>query len=68
MQLEKPLKDQEFQQEVYLKQLETASTLNMRKFQEDAKDYRLKDASTYQSKLIDQRQNKAAPPIDFNFD
>ncbi len=68
MQLEKPLKDQEFQQEVYLKQLETASTLNMRKFQEDAKDYRLKDASTYQSKLIDQRQKKAAPPIDFNFD
>jgi hypothetical protein len=37
-----PHKDKEFQQEVYLKQIDGASNLNMNKFREDRKDDRTK--------------------------
>jgi hypothetical protein len=40
-----PHKDKEFQQEVYLKQIE-ASNLNMNKFREDRKDDRTKSSGT----------------------
>jgi hypothetical protein len=56
----------EFQQEVYLKQIDGASNLNM-KFREDRKDDRTKIQAGQQSKLIDQR-SKDKEPLDFEND
>ena len=64
MELRTPKEDKEFQQEVYLKQIEGASNLNMNKFREDRKDDRTKIQAGQQSKLIDQRA-KDKEPLDF---
>jgi hypothetical protein len=68
-QIEAPKEYKEFQQDVYLKQLEGMQSLGKLQFQKDEKDDRLKEAGTIQGELIDQRQNKKAPK-DFknNFD
>ncbi len=63
-QIEAPVKDKEFQQDVYIKQLETATAFNLKKYTEDAKDLRIDQQSTNQSKILDQR-TKDTGPIDF---
>jgi hypothetical protein len=65
LQIEAPVQDKEFQQEVYLKQLEVASNFNLNKFKESSKDLRIDKQSTQQSKMINQRKMESAPPIDF---
>lgn len=69
LEIEEPNKRKEFEQEVYLEKIKGLTKLNDAEFKENAKDERLKKASTHQSKLIDQRQ-KNLNPIDFedNFD
>lgn len=64
LQIEAPVKDKEFEQEVYLEKIKSFTNFDMAKFKEDAKDERLKEQSTHQSKLIDQRK-KGIEPIDF---
>lgn len=64
MQIEAPKEGVEFQREVYLKQLEGMQSLGKLEFQKQEKDDRLKEASTYQAELIDQRDKKS-PPKDF---
>lgn len=63
-QIEAPVQDKEFQQEVYLKQLEVASNFNLNKFKETEKKLRNDQSGTIQSKLIKQRIDKSNP-IDF---
>lgn len=63
-QIEAPVKDKEFEQDVYLKRLESLSRFDETQFKETAKDERLKKQSTHQSKLIDQRKGEKEP-IDF---
>lgn len=67
-QIEAPVTDKKFQQEVYIKQLEVASNFNLNKFKEDSKDLRIDKQSTQQSKMIEQRKKENAPPIDFEND
>ena len=62
--VEAPVKDIEFQQDLYLEQISKRVGFDMQQFKENAKDERLKKASTHQSKLIDQR-TKDKEPIDF---
>ena len=50
--------------DVYKEQVKAATVMNIQGFKEQAKDMRLKDQSTHQSKMIDQRK-KESPPIDF---
>ncbi|MDO6737094.1 hypothetical protein [Wenyingzhuangia sp. 2_MG-2023] len=66
-QVRQPVADKEFEQEVYLEKLKNASVLNMRAFQEKAKDDRLDKQSTQQSQLIDQRKHSYKQPVDFEF-
>lgn len=63
-QIDAPKDDVEFQRDVYKEQVKAATTMNLARYKEDAKDLRLKDQSTHQSKLINQRQNQT-PPVDF---
>lgn len=59
-----PVKEREFREKAYLKQLEGDSIMNKEKYREDRKDERLNKQSTQQSKLIEQRQLNT-PPVDF---
>lgn len=67
IQIESPVKDKEFEQDVYLKQLESITAFDNKKYLEEAKDKRIDKQSTQQSKMIDQRQ-KNSEPIDFESD
>ncbi|MFJ1492151.1 hypothetical protein [Capnocytophaga canis] len=60
----KPIRDEKNQLEVFKAQLEKASTLNLAKFKEEAKDKRQDKNNTDHSKMIQQRK-KDLPPIDF---
>ncbi len=64
MQLEAPLNEKKFEQEVYLENLKSVTQLDAKKYLEDAKDKRIDKQSAQQSKMINQRQNNLAP-IDF---
>jgi hypothetical protein len=64
-QIEAPIKEQEFRQDVFLKQLETIGTFKKLEYQENRKDDRVDKQSTQQSKMIYQRKKEDASPIDF---
>lgn len=64
-QIEAPEKDKQFQQDVFLKQLDVASNFELNKFKETAKELRVDKQSTQQSKMIEQRKKENAEPIDF---
>jgi hypothetical protein len=64
MQLEAPVKDVEFKQDVYMEQVKSQTTMNLNKYKEDAKDIRLDRQSSQNSQMIDQRK-KDSGPIDF---
>lgn len=63
-QIDSPGEDKEFQQEVYLKKLESYVSLEKETFKEDRKDERTKIQATQQSKMKYQAQNESTP-IDF---
>lgn len=62
--IEAPEKQVEFQQEVYLEKMKTATKMDMDKYKEDAKDIRLDRQATQNSKMIAQRKDNSGP-IDF---
>ena len=62
--IEIPYADKEFQQDVYLKKIESMASLSKEEFKEDRKDDRTKIQATQQSEILDQR-NKDKEPIDF---
>lgn len=64
IQIESPVNQKEFEQEVYLKKLDSITQFDNKKYIEDAKDKRIDKQSTQQSKMIEQRQNNTVP-IDF---
>lgn len=64
-QVNAPEKDQEFRQEVYLKQLDSAKDFNMKKYMEDRKDDRTKIQASQQSKMVTQRKSDNPIPVDF---
>lgn len=64
MQLEAPLKDKEFEQDVYLKKIDEFGQWNKEKFKEDRKDQRTEKQASQQSKMVEQR-NKDGEAIDF---
>ena len=63
-QINQPVKEREFEQDVYLKQLESITQFDTKKYLEDAKDKRIDKQSTQQSKMIEQRTKDTAP-VDF---
>jgi len=63
-QIEAPIMDKEFQQEVYLTELENMATFDKSKYMEDRKDQRVNKQSTQQSQMVKQRQDNTEP-IDF---
>ncbi len=63
-QIDAPVKDKEFEQDVYLKRLDGITQFDTKKYLEDAKDKRIDKQSSQQSKMIEQRQNNLAP-VDF---
>ncbi len=67
LEIEAPTKDKEFEQRAYLERLKSVTNFDVAQFKEKAKDKRLKEQSTHQSKLIDQRK-KDKEPIDFSND
>ncbi len=67
IQIEAPIKDKEFEQEVYLAKLENITQFDNKKYLEEAKDKRIDKQSTQQSKMIEQRAKDTAP-IDFEND
>lgn len=64
IQIEAPVNDKEFEQEVFLKKLDGITQFDTKKYLEDAKDKRIDKQSSQQSKMIEQRQNNLAP-VDF---
>lgn len=64
MDMRQPTEDKEFQQEVYLKQIETFGTLNREKFKQDRTDLRTEKQASQQSRMIEQRNNNE-PAVDF---
>lgn len=63
-QIQQPLADKEFEQEVYLKKIETAAQLQKTTYQEDRKDDRTAIQASQQSKMKEQAQ-KNGTAIDF---
>jgi len=63
-QINEPVKDKEFQQEVYLTKLESITQFDTKKYLEDKKDERQDSGNTQQSKMIEQRTKDSAP-LDF---
>lgn len=59
-----PVADKEFEQEVYITQIQKSADLNVKKYLEDRKDDRKKLEGTQQAQLIDQR-HKGSEPKDF---
>lgn len=64
IQIEAGLRQEEFQQDVYLEQIKNLNMANLTEYKEIAKDERTKLQATQQSKMIDQRKGEKAP-IDF---
>lgn len=64
-QINEPKDDKQFQQEVYLKQLEVANTFNEKDYLENRKDKRTKIQAGQQSRLLEQRNKDNPTPIDF---
>ena len=62
--LNNPIEDKKFQQEIYLEQIRAASKFQMEDYKENRKDDRTKIQATQQSKLLKQR-NEDGNPIDF---
>ncbi|MFH6944627.1 hypothetical protein [Flavobacterium sp. FlaQc-50] len=62
--IEAPVKDKEFQQDVYLEQMKVNNKLDSDKYKEEAKDIRLDRQATQNSKMISQRKDDSGP-IDF---
>jgi hypothetical protein len=59
-----PKEQREFEQEVYLKKIESMTSLNKEEFKESRKDDRTKIQASQQSKMVEQRQ-KESSAIDF---
>jgi uncharacterized protein (DUF2132 family) len=59
-----PKEQREFEQEVYLKKIESMTSLDKEQFKEDRKDLRTSKQATQQSKMVEQRQ-KESSAIDF---
>lgn len=66
-QIEVPEKELEFKQEIYLEQMKVATTMDLNKYKEDAKDIRLDRQASQNSKMISQRKDDSGP-IDFEND
>jgi hypothetical protein len=62
--LEIPYADKEFEQDVYLKKIDSMSSLSKEEYKENRKDERTKIQASQQSELVDQR-SKNKEPIDF---
>lgn len=62
--IQQPVADKEFEQEVYLTKIESLASIQKETFKEDRKDKRTEKQATQQSELLDQRHNKKQP-IDF---
>lgn len=63
-QIEAPIKDKEFEQEVFLERIKSASTFDTKKYLEEAKNARIDKQNSQQSELLEQRKNNSGP-IDF---
>ena len=64
MQIRAPKEQQEFEEEIYLAKINSATSLNKEQFKEDSKNERTRIQATQQSKMVDQRL-KNGQPIDF---
>lgn len=64
-QITAPERKEKFEQELLLKQIESISNMDVKKYLEDRKDERTRIQAGQQSKLIDQR-TKDKTPIDFS--
>jgi hypothetical protein len=62
--IDAPVKQTEFQQEVYLEQVKSATVIDKERFKEEAKDLRLDRQATQNSQMIEQRKSDAGA-IDF---
>lgn len=62
--IQAPVRAEDFQEEVYLKKLESATQWQKIEYQEDRKDERTDLQATQQSQMVEQRQ-KNKPAIDF---
>jgi hypothetical protein len=65
--IEAPLREQEFQEDVFLAKIKSAGDWDMKKYLEDRKDERTNLQATQQSKMVSQRA-KDTQPIDFSAD
>lgn len=63
-QIEAPIREQEFKEDVFLEKIKNASDWDMKKYMEDRKDERTSKQATQQSKILKQR-NTDGQPIDF---
>jgi hypothetical protein len=61
LQIEAPGEEREFEQEVYLKKLDSITQFDNKKYLEEKKDKRIDKQSTQQSEMIDQRKNNSQP-------
>jgi hypothetical protein len=59
-----PEKQIEFQQDVYLESMKSATTMDKERYKEEAKDIRLDRQASQNSQMIEQRKNESGP-IDF---
>lgn len=72
LQIEQPLRQEKFEQDVYLEQIKAMTVLGRDEKKEEAKDKRLDTQSSQQSKLIEQRQRDTGsfdftkPDMDLN--
>lgn len=66
-QIDAPIEDKEFQQEVYIHKLDSYVKMENMKYGEDRKDSRVDSQATKQSVMINQRQ-KNTDPVDFEME
>lgn len=59
-----PVKDSDFEKDVYIERIKSATNFDLAKYKEEAKDVRVDKQSTNQSKMIKQRQDNSES-IDF---
>lgn len=59
-----PEKQAEFERDVYIERLKSATNFDLTRYKEEAKDFRVDKQSSQQSKMIKQRQDNSEP-IDF---
>jgi hypothetical protein len=62
--IEAPVREEEFNQEVYLERIKSATKIESDAFKEQAKDARLDRQASQNSEMIEQRKNDSGP-IDF---